>query len=106
MAKATDTDSAVRPGRQPRPEKPNALANEPNPPRVTPPEPESDEEPDDEWADEESPLKKLLRDHELPDEPWRPDEDPRGWQSVPVCTPGGAAIPGRFGSQFSRGISA
>jgi hypothetical protein len=53
--------------RQP-PEKcpPNARANEPNPPRVTP---ESDEVPDDEWLDEESPPKKLLRDHDPPDEP-------------------------------------
>ena len=68
MAKATDTDSAVRPGRQPRPEKPNALANEPNPPRVTPPEPESDAVPDEEWPGEVSPPKKLLRD-DSPEEP-------------------------------------
>lgn len=93
---------AVWPRRQPRPEKPNALANEPNPPRVTPVELDS-EPPDDERADEESPLKKLLRDHEPPDElPPPPDEDPRGWHAAPD----GAAIPGWFGWQFSRGISA
>jgi len=55
---------------------------------------------------EESPLKKLLRD-DPPDEPWPPlDEDPRGEHSVLVCSPDGAAIPGRLGSQLSRGISA
>jgi hypothetical protein len=43
---------------QPPPEKcdVNACANEPKPPRVTWLEPESDEVPDDEWLDEESPL--------------------------------------------------
>lgn len=42
--------------RQPPPEKceENACAYDPNPPRVTPPEPESDEVPDDEWLDEVS----------------------------------------------------
>jgi len=93
---------------QPPPEKcdVNACANEPNPPRVTPPEPESDEVPDEEWLDE-SPLKKLLRDDDPPDEPWLlPDEDPRGGHSAPVCSPDGAAIPARLGSQFSLGISA
>ena len=93
---------------QPPPEKcdVNACANEPNPPRVTPPEPESDDVPDEEWLDE-SPLKKLLRDDDPPDEPWLlPDEDPRGGHSAPVCSPDGAAIPGRFGPQFSPGISA
>jgi hypothetical protein len=93
---------------QPPPEKcdVNACANEPNPPRVTPPEPESDDVPDEEWLDE-SPLTKLLRDDDPPDEPWLlPDEDPRGGHSAWVCSPDGAAIPGRFGSQFSAGISA
>ena len=86
----------------------NALANEPKPPRVTWPDPESDGVPDDEWLDEESPLKKLLRDDDPPEEPWLllPDEDPRRRQSALVCSPEGAAIPGRFGSQFSLGISA
>ena len=45
----------------------NACAYEPKPPRVTWPEPESDDVPDDAWLDEESPLKKLLRDD--PEEP-------------------------------------
>src|SRR5882757_4218063 len=93
---------------QPPPEKcdVNACANEPNPPRVTPLEPESDDVPDEEWLDE-SPLKKLLRDDDPPDEPWLlPDDDPRGGHSAPVRSPNGAAIPGRFGSQFSPGISA
>src|SRR6267142_1769940 len=93
---------------QPPPEKcdVNACANEPNPPRVTPLDPESDDVPDEEWLDE-SPLKKLLRDDDPPDEPWLLlDEDPRGGHSAPVCSPDGAAIPGRFDSQFSPGISA
>ena len=92
---------------QPPPEKcdVNACANEPNPPRVTPLELESDDVPDEEWLDE-SPLKKLLRDDDPPDEPWLLDEDPRGGHSAPACSPDGAAIPGRFGSQFSLGISA
>jgi hypothetical protein len=81
----------------------NACANEPNPPRVTPLELESDAVPDEEWLDE-SLLKKLLRDD---DPPWLLlEEDPRGGHSVPVCSPGGAAIPVRVGSQFSPGISA
>jgi hypothetical protein len=57
---------------QPPPEKCTdiARANEPKPPRLTLPELES-EAPDDAWFDEESPLKKLLRDHTPPDElPW------------------------------------
>ena len=85
----------------------NARANEPKPPRVTWPEAESDGVPDDAWLDEESLLKKLLRDDDPPEEPWPLlEEDPRGRQSALVCTPEGAAIPGRFGSQFSPGISA
>lgn len=46
-------------GRQPPPEKcdVNACANEPKPPRVTPPEPESDDEvAEGERLDDESPL--------------------------------------------------
>ena len=63
--------------------------------------------PDDDVPDEESPPKKLLRrDHELPDPPWPPLEEPRGEHSAPVCGDDGAAIPGDFGSQLSRGISA
>lgn len=61
--------------------------------------------PDDAWLEEESLLKKPLRDDVPPDE-LRLDEDPRDRHSVPVCVPGGAAIPGLFGSQFSLGISA
>jgi hypothetical protein len=41
-----------------------ARANEPNPPRVTP---ASEAVPDDDVLDEESPPKKLRRDHEPPD---------------------------------------
>ena len=94
---------------QPPPEKcaVNARAKEPNPPRVTPLEPESAEAPEDERLDEVSPLKKLLRDHDPPQPPWPPlEEDPRGGQSVPACGNDGAAIPAPFGSQFSPGISA
>jgi hypothetical protein len=95
---------------QPPPEKcdVNAWANEPKPPRVTWPEPESEDVPDDAWLDEESPLKKLLRDDDPPEEPWLllPEDDPRGRHSLLVGSPEGAAIPGRFGSQFSLGISA
>ena len=84
----------------------NACANEPNPPRVTPPEPESDAAPDEEWLDE-SPLNRLLRDDDPPDEPWLlPDDDPRGEHAALTCGPVSAAIPGRFGSQLSLGISA
>ena len=84
----------------------NACANAPKPPRVTPPEPESDEVPDEERLDEVSPLKKPLRE-DPPDEPWPPsDEDPRAEHSALVCSPDGAAIAGAFGPQFSRGISA
>jgi len=43
-----------------------ALANPPNPPRVTWPEPDSPEAPADDGFDGESPLKKLLRDHDPP----------------------------------------
>ena len=48
----------VRKSSQPPPEKCNAkaCANEPKPPRVTPPEPESDDVPDAEWLEDESPL--------------------------------------------------
>jgi hypothetical protein len=92
---------------QPPPEKcdVNACANEPKPPRVTWFEPESDAVPDAEPG-EESPLKKLLRDDDPPEEPWPPlDEDPRGRQSALVVSPDGAAMPGWFGPQFSLGIS-
>lgn len=68
-------------------------------------EPESDEVPD-EAVDEESPLKKLLRDDDPPDEPRPPDEEPRGRQSALLVSPEGAAMPGWFGPQFSLGISA
>lgn len=62
---------------------------------------------DDAWLDEESLLKKLLRDDVPPDEPRLPlDEDPRDRHSLLVCSPDGVAIPGWFGSQFSLGISA
>jgi hypothetical protein len=47
----------TKPVGQPPP-KPNAWAKEPNPPRVTPPDAESDEAPDGEWPDAVSPPKK------------------------------------------------
>jgi hypothetical protein len=96
--------------RQPPPEKcaEKACANEPKPPRVTPLDPESDEVPDEAWLDEEeSLLKKLLRDQLPPDPPWPPDDiEPRWVQSVLDCGIAGAAIPGEEGWQFWRGISA
>jgi hypothetical protein len=85
---------------------PNACANPPNPPRVTPPEPDSAEVPDDERLDEASPLKKLLREDDPPEPPRPPLEDPRGAHSAPACGKDGAAIPAPFGSQFLPGISA
>jgi hypothetical protein len=96
--------------RQPPTEKcaEKACANEPKPPRVTPLEPESEEVPDEAWLDEdESLLKKLVRDQLLPDPPWPPDDvEPRCAQSVLACEIAGAAVPGEGGWQFSRGISA
>src|SRR5260370_11886510 len=96
-----------RPVGQPPPEKcdVNARANEPKPPRVTPPEPESDKVPDGERLDDESLLKKLLRDDDPPDQP-RPalDEDPRGGPSALVCNPDRAALP-RPVSQFPPSIT-
>jgi hypothetical protein len=63
--------------------------------------------PDAEWLDE-SLLKKLLRDHDPPDEPpWPPlEEDPEGEHSALARISDGAAMPGRPGSQVDRGISA
>src|SRR5260370_40354194 len=96
---------APRPVRQPPTEKPNARANAPNPPRVTPPEPASDEAPDGERPDELSPPKKLLRDDDPPDQPWPPpDDDPWGGHSAGGCK--SAAIPGRSVAQFSPGMRA
>jgi hypothetical protein len=79
---------------------------------VTPPEPESDEVPDEEWL-EESPLKKLDRDDQC-----EPPPDEPVLQLVLVCAgaaapgtdaPGtdapGTDAPGGVGSQFRRGIS-
>jgi len=93
----------------PRPEKPNACAKPPKPPRVTPLEPESEELADDECPDEESPPKKLNPDE--PREPPPPDEPRDDEQGVVVCGTAGAAIPGGgvwgdAGPQPSRGISA
>jgi len=53
----------------------------------------------------ESPLKKLLRDHPPP-LPWPPIQEEL--RDVQATVPGddGPAIPGPFGWQFSRGISA
>jgi len=80
----------------------NALANPPNPPRVTWPEPDSLEEPEDDWFDEGPALKKLPRDQ---DPPW-PLDEPRVAHVVSVCGNDGPAIPAPFGSQVSRGINA
>jgi hypothetical protein len=81
----------------------NARANDPKPPRITPPEPESEDAPDEEWPDEVSLLKKPWRNDHDPPWPPLPDEDP-GEQ--PVCEIAGAAMPRDGGVQFSRGISA
>src|ERR1700749_3694435 len=79
-----------------------AGANEPKPPRVTPPEPDSEEVPDEAWLDEEeSRLKKLVRDQPLPEPPWPPDDvEPRWVQLVLDCAVAGAAIPGEEGWAF------
>jgi hypothetical protein len=89
--------------RQPRPEKPNARAKEPKPPRVTLGELASEEAADDERPDEGSPPKKPKRDD---DRPYPLPDHPRGAQPVPPCGIAGAAIPGGTGWQFSLGISA
>jgi hypothetical protein len=89
--------------RQPRPEKPNARAKEPKPPRVTLPWPESVEVADDERPDEVSLPKKPKRDD---DRLYPPPDDPRDVQPVLLCGIAGAAIPGGVGWQFSLGISA
>jgi hypothetical protein len=89
--------------RQPLPEKPNARANEPKPPRVTLPEPESVDVADAERPGEVSLPKKLTRDH---DRPYPPPDDPRDEQPVLLCGIAGAAIPGGVGWQFPPGISA
>jgi hypothetical protein len=86
---------------QPPPEKceENAYANDPKPQRETwPASDEPEEELDEDEPGEESPLKKLVRDDELPPEllcPLPEDDEPRGAQSL-GC-PGDAAMPGRFG---------
>lgn len=82
-----------------------ARANEPKPPRVTPPDPESGVPPEDAWPVPVSLLKKLERDDQYP--PWPPPEDdPCGPQSVACCATAGAAVPGDGGWQLPRGISA
>src|SRR5260370_18602874 len=102
-AKRFPLSGGTRPVRQPPTEKPNACANDPNPPRVTPPEPASDEAPDGERPDELSPPKKLLRDDDPPDQPWLPpDDDPWGGHSAGGCK--SDAIPGRPVAQFSLGM--
>jgi hypothetical protein len=85
---------------QPRPEKPNARATEPKPPRLTLLELASDDTADDD-RDDESP-NKPYRDEPPPPPPY----DLRVEQAVPACGCAGAAIPGEGGSQVVRGISA
>jgi len=83
------------------------LANPPNPPRVVSAEPGSEELPVDERLDVESPLKKLLRDHDPPEPPYPPlDEERRGLHSLAPCGNVGPAMPPPFGSQLSPGIIA
>ena len=97
----TSPHRAARAVRQPPKEKcdENDRANEPKPPRVTPPD--SEAVPDDELLDAESPPKKLLRRDQYP--PWPPpDEDPPEEHAVLVCGNDGAAMPGDFGTQSSR----
>ena len=82
-----------------------ARANEPKPPRVTPPDAESGVPPDDACCDPVSLLKKPERDDQYP--PWPPpDPDPVRLQSVAGCVTAGAAMPGDAGWQLPRGISA
>jgi hypothetical protein len=59
---------------QPPPEKcaANDRAKPPNPPRVTSPEPDAADVPDDAWFVVAPPPKKLLRDHTPPTPPWLP----------------------------------
>jgi hypothetical protein len=105
--RASQREAQVR--RQPPPEKcaANARVKEPNPPRVTPSEPDSADVPDDDRFDDASPPRKLLRDHDPPEPPWPPpEEDPRGGHAVLVDGVDGPAIPAPFGSQLSPGIRA
>jgi hypothetical protein len=82
-------------------------ANPPNPPRVVSPEPESEGLPLDGRLDDQSPPKKLLRDHDPPEPPYPlPDEELRGTHSAPPCGSDGVAMPPPLGSQFSLGIIA
>jgi hypothetical protein len=82
-----------------------ARANEPKPPRVTLPDPESGEPADDAWFDPVSLLKKPERDDHDP--PWPPPEDdPLGPQFVACCVTAGAAMPGDVGWQPPWGIRA
>jgi hypothetical protein len=87
---------------QPPPEKP--WPNEPKPPRLTLPEPPSDDVPDEEWL-EESLLKKLDRDDQR--EPLL-EELLLLLHAVLACTAGsapGTVAPAGVGSQCCRGIS-
>jgi hypothetical protein len=81
-----------------------ARPKEPNPPRVTPSEPISDEAADAERIEEGSSLSKLLRDDDPRVAPWPPpDDDPRGHSALPCKSD---VVPGRLGRQFYFGISA
>ena len=88
------------------PPKPNAWANEPKPPRVTP---EEDSVPlTDELREDESPPKKEKRDDERLEPPPPPPllDELRGAHAAPVDGSAGAAIPGEGGWHVSLGISA
>jgi hypothetical protein len=78
------------------PEKP--CANEPKPPRVTPPEPESDDVPDEEWLEES-----LLYKPEREDQ-WEVPPDELLLQFV-VCAAPGTVAPGGVASQLRCGVS-
>jgi len=80
-----------------------ARAKPPKPPRVVSVEPEAVEVSED---DAESLLKKLRRVQLPPKPPWPPPDEVRDAQALAASDDGGAAIPGLFGAQFSRGINA
>ena len=82
-----------------------ARANEPKPPRVTLPDPESGEPADDAWFDPVSLLKKLERDDHYP--PWPPPTTIRAAAvGSPVAAPPAPPCRAMSARSCSRGISA